>query len=156
MVWPECYAPDANGIGELVFTGLRNAAMPLIRYRMDDFGQLQETDAGWILQKIVGRVHDTVVIEGQSYPTHYIQDILDRCGDIQDFQILVDRNAKIKELRLVARQQDWVAISQALQESFPTVPLRRIKQEDLIFVGSRGKFRYLIRTTNENTDEIHQ
>lgn len=139
LVWPERFDPD-----ELVFTGLRNLAMPLIRYRMGDLGRLEERSNGWWLTELTGRVHDQVAINGQSYPTHYIQDIFDRCGSISDFQIPV-RNNEALEFRLVAEAAGWEGIQAAVRENFPGVPLRRIRPEELVFTGARGKFSYLLR-----------
>ena len=83
-------------------------------------------------------------IDGTIYPTHYIQDILDRCGNISDFQIPV-KQGRAMELRLVAAPENWGEISARVRENFPSLPLRRIEAKDLVFVGVRGKFSYLLR-----------
>lgn len=148
LVWPE--AADAldgagtDGIKELVFTNLRNPAMPLIRYRMGDMGRLEEREDGWWITEITGRTHDSVDIDGTQYPTHYIQDILDRCGEIADFQIVV-RDGKAVELRLVTPEADWKNVHAKVHAQFPSLPVRRIRADELVFVGVRGKFSYLLR-----------
>ena len=147
MVWPEVVEPDETGVGELVFTALRNAAMPLIRYRMGDLGRLTEQADGWRFTQLMGRVHDAVVVDGTRYPTHFMQDILDRCGDIQDFQIAV-KDGQAVELRLVTAPDQWENIASAVRGNFPTLPLRRITPDELVFVGRRGKFRYIVEMTN--------
>jgi phenylacetate-CoA ligase len=139
LVWPEVAAD-----GELVFTGLRNEAMPLIRYRMGDMGVLQEREDGWWVTELTGRVHDAVEIGGVAYPTHYVQDILDRCGPVSDFQIAM-RAGTAAELRLVVPVGDWNFVEGAVREQFPSLPVRRIEPEELVFVGVRGKFSYLVR-----------
>lgn len=144
LVWPEMLPAGDGRSGELVFTALRNGAMPLIRYRMGDCGTLRERDDGWWITELAGRTHDAVDIDGTSYPTHYMQDILDRCGNISDFQIVV-RDGKAVEFRLVADPAQWEAIAAAVRAHFPTVPVRRIDAADLVFVGVRGKFSYLLR-----------
>lgn len=148
LVWPETVdAPDsagADGAGELVFTNLRNPAMPLIRYRMGDLGRLEERADGWWITEITGRTHDSVDIDGTQYPTHYIQDILDRCGEIADFQIPV-RDGKAVELRLVTPEAEWENVRARVHVQFPSLPLRRIGADELVFVGVRGKFSYLLR-----------
>lgn len=146
LVWPEQaeVGEAADGEGELVFTNLRNASMPLIRYRMGDMGRLVERESGWWITKLTGRTHDGVEIDGTIYPTHYIQDILDRCGNISDFQIPV-KQGRAMELRLVAAPENWGEISARVRENFPSLPLRRIEAKDLVFVGVRGKFSYLLR-----------
>ncbi|MDR1242091.1 MAG: phenylacetate--CoA ligase family protein [Deltaproteobacteria bacterium] len=153
LVWPEMRPPelsssdgyaDMAGIGELVFSNLRNRVMPLIRYCMGDLGKLVTGDDGWRITEITGRTHDVAEIDGVEYPTHYIQDILDRCGYIEDFQILV-RGGKAVEFRLVASREDWEGIARAVRANFPSVPLRRIGADELVFVGARGKFSYILR-----------
>ena len=86
---------------------------------------------------------NSVSIDGVSYPTHYIQDILDRCGPISDFQIL-ERNNTAAELRLVVSPESWEEVSAMVRNYFPNTPLVRIDPEDLVFVGIRGKFSYLL------------
>ena len=93
------------------------------------------------------RAHDAVVVDGTTYPTHFIQDILDRCGDIRDFQIAA-RKGQAVELRLVTAPDQWESIASAVRGNFPTLPLRRIEPEGLVFVGRRGKFRYLVEMAN--------
>ena len=95
---------------------------------------------------LVGREHDTDIIDGTSYPIHYVQDILDRCWPISDFQIVV-KDAIVQELRIVASEDHREQVTMAVHEFFPSLALRRIDAEDLVFVGVRGKFSYLIRET---------
>lgn len=145
IVWPEVADTQSDGIGELVFSSLRNTAMPLIRYRMGDLGTLVEAEDGWRITSLFGRVHDSVNIDGEKYPTHYIQDILERCGPITDFQIAVSASGEAVEFRLVVDDGAWDRVSSAVLANFPSVSLRRIYSEELVFVGSRGKFRYLVQ-----------
>lgn len=146
LVWPEVLPrEEEKQAGELVFTALRNPCMPLIRYRMGDLGSLEERSDGWWITRIIGRVHDAVEIGGNIYPTHYVQDILDRCGDISDFQIAVSPEGKALELRLVTAPTAWDAVSAEVMRVFPDLPIRRIEANQLVFVGIRGKFSYLVR-----------
>jgi phenylacetate-CoA ligase len=151
MVWPELYPGEEEGVGEFVYTNLRNLAMPLIRYRMGDLGRLEERSDGWWITEIIGRTHDAVEIDGTTYPTHYIQDIFDRCGPIDDFQILV-KEGKAKEFRLVVDSNSWEAVSFEVKKYFPTVEIKFIKLEDIVFVGIRGKFTYLLREESLSTN----
>ncbi|MBL9125128.1 MAG: phenylacetate--CoA ligase family protein, partial [Planctomycetaceae bacterium] len=86
IVWPETRSHE-SGQHELVFTALRNDAMPLVRYRTGDLGELWTTASGFSIRNIAGRVHDLVRIAGRHYPTHYLQDLLDRIGGIDEFQV---------------------------------------------------------------------
>lgn len=76
----------------------------------------------------------------------YIQDILDRYGDISNFQIPV-RDGRALEFRLVTDPAHWGSIAAAVRTHFLTVPVRRIDVDvaDLVFVGVRGKLSYLLR-----------
>lgn len=144
LVWPEVVATDEAKGSELVFTNLRNNVMPLIRYRMGDLGSLEERANGWWIIDLTGRVHDAVTIDAATYPTHYIQDVLDRCGPISDFQIMIKGDAA-RELRLVTAPEHWDQVQAAVRENFPSLTLRRIDAEQLVFIGIRGKFSYLVR-----------
>jgi phenylacetate-CoA ligase len=108
LVWPEIAARE--GRSELVFTALRNDAMPLVRYRTGDLGELETADDGFYLRRIVGRVHDLVRIGEHRYPTHYVQDVLDRIGGVDEFQIV--QSPTLSLLRLVvpeATQRELIA-----------------------------------------------
>lgn len=141
LVWPE-----ATDEGELVFTALRNPCMPLVRYRMGDLGELCERTDGWWITRLTGRTHDVVRIDDTTYPTHFIQDIFDRCGDITDFQIAVDAEGRAVEFRLVTPPDAWEATAAAVKAQFPSVPVCHIEVTELVFTGIRGKFSYLVRT----------
>jgi phenylacetate-CoA ligase len=53
LVWPEVAPPERTGEkSELVFTSLRNSAMPLIRYRRGDRGELGEDAEGSLITEI--------------------------------------------------------------------------------------------------------
>ena len=147
LVWPELLPYREKGIGELVFTALRNPCMPLIRYRMGDLGTLEERQDGWWITQLTGRTHDVVKINGKNYPTHFIQDIFDRCGNITDFQVAVTPEGEALEFRLVTPPESWDSISLAVRREFPSVPARRIDAKELVFIGIRGKFSYLVRIT---------
>ncbi|HHL39841.1 MAG TPA: hypothetical protein ENJ37_04995 [Deltaproteobacteria bacterium] len=155
MVWPETApveggrpgkdAPGEEPGEEIVLTGLTNDAMPLVRYRTGDLGILEERGDGFYLDSIAGRVHDRVRIGAKSYPTHYIQDVLDRLGRIHDFQIeLCDGGAPL--LRLVVPDE---AARPAIEERIRKWWGRAVEIEFCDFaglrrVGWRGKFRYVV------------
>jgi len=145
--WPECLpVEDAHdGKHELVFTGFRNRLMPLVRYGTGDLARVQERPDGFFLVDVVGRIHDMVPINGVSYPTHYIQDVLDRVGGIQEFQI--DLRTSPPVLRLVheaganpdeirERVDGW------WQGGFQ---VRFVGPQDLVRVGHMAKFRHVVQ-----------
>ncbi|KVC82125.1 CoF synthetase [Burkholderia ubonensis] len=144
--WPESRATgEAESSYELVFTGFRNRLMPLVRYRTGDMARVQETEQGFFLTDVVGRIHDVVPINGVAHPTHHIQDMLDhRVGGIQEFQI--DLRTTPPTLRIVlepwanADETTW-KLRQYWQDAFT---ISYVGHDDFIRVGSRAKFRHVV------------
>ena len=133
------------GQGELVFTGLRNQLMPLIRYRSGDLGQIQTTTQGIFLSKVIGRIHDMVPINGVPHATHHIQDVLDhRVGGIEEFQI--DIRTQPPVLRIVVDHHGHAEqIAQKIQGYWPNAfDLQFVSQADLVRVGRHAKFRHVV------------
>ncbi len=135
---------------ELVFTGFRNQLMPLIRYRMGDMGELQETQSGLHIVRLLGRIHDIVTLGGRQYPTHYIQDVLDRIGGVQEFQIDL-RQAAPRLLIVPESSAQLNQISLRLDKAhwFKGMELCFIGHKDLIRVGHQAKFRHLVLYSND-------
>lgn len=135
---------DDLDIGEIVLTSLLNPAMPLIRYRTGDLGKSYVTDDGIFLEDVFGRTHDLVQLQGRSYPTHYIQDILDRLGHVDDFQIQL-RNEKVPLLKIIPNceanvERLSILIHEEWGDAFEVVftDYAGIQRS-----GWRGKFSYL-------------
>lgn len=142
--WMETESRDSPA--EIVFTGFRNRLMPLIRYRTGDMGGLQETQSGLRIVRLLGRIHDIVALRGnKQYPTHYIQDILDRIGGIQEFQI--DLRQTPPRLLIVAEPS---AQPHEISSRLDKAPWREgmevffVGHKDLIRVGHRAKFRHVV------------
>ncbi len=156
IAWPEQLEHE-EGPHELVFTGLRNDAMPLVRYRTGDLGDLEATDEGFCLKNIVGRVHDIVRIGDHRYPTHYLQDLLDRIGGIDEFQ--VEQRAHSSLLRLVVPDLGHrPTVSRRIEQWWgDAVELEFTDFGGLARGGWRSKFRYLVdapREANESKLEV--
>jgi phenylacetate-CoA ligase len=145
MVWPETVV-TADGSSEIVFTGLTNHAMPLIRYRTGDLGVVDETPDGLILTGLQGRIHDVVTLNGRPYPTHFVQDLLDRLGGIAEFQ-LVERSGDRTLLRLVPEPGESHDRLRAAIRSWwgDSVEIRFVEWHELERIGNRGKFSHLVR-----------
>jgi phenylacetate-CoA ligase len=148
MVWPEVDATE-DGPPELIFTGLMNSAMPLIRYRTGDQGELQKDRDGFLLRNLRGRVHELVRIGSRTYPTHYFQDLLDKIGGITEFQIL-DTNDGRPLLKIVpdefesgetlsARVAEWLGNN---------VDVMLVDVDSLNRVGRNSKFCHVVHESS--------
>ncbi len=140
MVWPE----TGDG-GQLLVSSLTNPAMPLLRYATGDLATLEEDDDGFFLTNIQGRVHDIVTIAGVPHPTHYLQDLLDRLGGIDEFQV-AERDKAVPLLRLAVPDRDRRPGLEARLHGWwgNAVEIAFVDLADLRRVGDRGKFRYKV------------
>ena len=144
--WPEAAPMEgAEGDQELIFTGFRNRLMPLLRYRTGDLARVEERPDGFFLEDLVGRTHDTVPINGVPHGSQYVQDLLDRVGGIQEFQIDLGfsppllrlvTEAGVNEQEVLERLKGW------WEEAFE---VRFVGHEDLVRVGRRSKFRHVVQ-----------
>jgi phenylacetate-CoA ligase len=153
LVWPEIAAVgevanlsshESGEAGEIVVTATKNYIMPLIRYRTGDLAMLSETSRGFVLDQIVGRIHDVVEVAGRRFPTHYIQDVLNRIGGIKEFQIEL-RNGRAV-LRVVP--EDGASLDEIRGHVGRywqgAMLVEFIAPSELRLIGSRRKFRRLV------------
>jgi phenylacetate-CoA ligase len=159
MVWPEIAALDGRGdlsaserggAGELVVTATRNRMMPLIRYRTGDMAVLSETDRGFVLDQLLGRIHDVIDIGGRRVPTHYVQDVLGRVGGIKEFQIELRDQGPV--LRLVAEDGANVDDVRGRIERFwnESLKVEFIAASELRLLGWRRKFHHVVEAPNSD------
>jgi phenylacetate-CoA ligase len=136
-----------NGLEELVGTGLTNFAMPLIRYRSGDIGQIENRNGKKNITHLQGRVHDLIEIKGQPYPTHYLQDVLDRVGGVSEFQIVIRTSGKRILNVVLEKIENKDAVVARVKELFgeEEIPVKFVKLEDLVRIGWRDKFRYIVK-----------
>ncbi len=143
IVWPES-APSELG-DELVLTGLLNPAMPLIRYRTGDLAQLAEEAGGFVLRDLRGRVHDVVRLAGKRTPTHYLQDVLDRLGGIDEFQCQERADGRLLLRLAVSDDSRQSEILSACAEWWQHhVEVEFVELAQLQRSGEHGKFRHLV------------
>lgn len=148
VAWPEVAAHE-GGTPELVFTSLMNSAMPLVRYRTGDLAELHHDERGYYLSSIVGRVHDLVQIGASHYPTHYVQDLLDRLGGIEEFQISREPSGNVLLRLVVPDIERRAGIAERIQGWWPSsVRVEFVTFDQLVRTGWRGKFRYLVPATD--------
>jgi phenylacetate-CoA ligase len=143
--WPE-HKESIDGY-ELVFTGFRNRLMPLIRYTTGDMARVSQGVDGFLLNNLIGRVHDVVPINGVEHFTHHIMDVLDhRVGGIQEFQI--DCRSSKPILRIVkAPSANEDQIRRKIQNYWPKAfVIEFVSFADLVKVGLRTKFRHVVST----------
>jgi phenylacetate-CoA ligase len=118
--------------------------MPLIRYRTGDMAVVSQTDRGFILNKLVGRIHDVVEIGGRRLPTHYIQDVLNRIGGIKEFQIeLRDRGPVLRLVPEDGANVDDIR-DRILRYWNDELDVEFIAGPELRLLGWRRKFRHLV------------
>lgn len=139
--------------GEIIATNLTNSLMPLLRYRTGDLADVEEQRDGRCITNIVGRVHDIITIGQNTYPTHYLQDLLDRLGGIEDFQCVQPAAGGPLRINLVVPDEGR---HQALRDRVRQwwgehVELHFVARSELVRVGHRGKYRYLV---TEATDSL--
>lgn len=141
--WPEHRKIDDGH--ELVFTGFRNALMPLIRYATGDRARVDDGENGFVLTDVIGRIHDVVPINGVVHLTHHIMDILDhRVRGIREFQIDLRTSRPI--LRLVPEPlADAEEIRRRVEHHWPNAfAIEFVTLTDLVKVGVRSKFRHVV------------
>jgi phenylacetate-CoA ligase len=146
IAFPESVAGD-QGEHELVLTGLRNQAMPLIRYRTGDIGRVTSNQGRTCISKITGRIHDIVEIEGRTYPTHFIKDILERIGGIDEFQI-VQRECQPELTLKVVPNEGFCRerVETCVRDLFGnSLRLETSGFDELLRQGWRDKFRYMVK-----------
>ncbi len=153
VAWPEIAAFDGcddlttneqGEAGELVITATKNQMMPLIRYRTGDMAVISETTRGFILNKLVGRIHDVIEIGGRRVPTHYVQDVLNRIGNIKEFQI--ELRDRVPVLRIVPEDgANLDDIRERIKRHWADeLKVQFIAGSELRLLGWRRKFHHVI------------
>ncbi len=145
MVLPEM-VQLGNGLCELIFTGLHNRAMPLIRYRSGDIGNLTVENNRVHIADLRGRIHDLMEFERVHLPSHYLLDVFNHRGDVDDFQIVV-RSGQKPELRIVKKTD---TPSEKIKSELANilsnqVEIKFVRSDQFILSGWRDKFRYIVR-----------
>jgi phenylacetate-CoA ligase len=149
VAWPEAVEHE-SGSTELVFTALRNEAMPLVRYQTGDLARLTEDADGWHVSELQGRVHDLVYIGESAYPTHYMQDVFDRLGGIDEFQFQQRDQGRLTVRMVVPDASRHAVITSQLSQWWgDAVTVEFCDFDGLRRTGWRGKFRHLVDEKTE-------
>jgi len=149
--------PSANGhdpsYKELVLTNLRNDAMPLIKYSTGDLVRINESQNAACLthiDAIQGRIHDMVKIGDGVFPTHYIQDLLDRLGCVSEFQVQVRQHDRPSLHLVVGDQKKHAMIRKKVQQWWnDDIQVEFVSMPDMERRGQQNKFSYLISDSAE-------
>lgn len=153
-----------DGLGELVVTDLYNYAMPLIRYRLGDLGQLssESCECGKpypVLERIVGRAYDTLVgLSGKKYHPESVLYVFEdlrntgttlppfqavQCQDGEvEFRFETDE-ARLEQISAIIAQRILDAFHGDLRPSFNVVA--KLERE------TSGKLRVVKRATGDAT-----
>jgi phenylacetate-CoA ligase len=119
--------------------------MPMIRYRTGDMATVSQTAKAFVLNNVVGRIHDLVPINGIDHATHHVQDMLDhRVGGVQEFQI--DLRTSPPTLRIVpeasaSTDEILAKIKGFWQDGFD---VQFVGHDELVRVGHQAKFRHVV------------
>ncbi len=107
----ESVAPGERG--ELVLTSLTKEAMPLIRYRTGDITIIREDECQCgrthtILEKVVGRADDMLIVRGINVFPSQIERVLMDISEVGDqFQVVIDRKRhKLDEMHIKVELTD--------------------------------------------------
>ncbi|MCL7415587.1 MAG: phenylacetate--CoA ligase [ANME-2 cluster archaeon] len=107
----ESVAPGERG--ELVLTSLTKEAMPLIRYRTGDITMVRDDECPCgrthtILEKVVGRSDDMLIVRGINVFPSQIESVLMAIPEVGDqFQVVIDRKRhKLDEMHIKVELTD--------------------------------------------------
>lgn len=134
-----------NGLEELIATTLTNTAMPLIRYKTGDIGEVKKIEGKEHIVNLHGRVHDIVTLHGKSYPTAYLQDVLDKVGGVDEFQIVKKKNNSIVLNIVLSNDKVKLDVTKKLHSLFKKeINIQFIEFSELRRIGWRDKFLHVI------------
>jgi len=156
VIKKDCSAAEHEGeMGELVGTSLDNFAMPLIRYRTDDWAVtgpdhcscgrsyklLRETYGRWHQEMLVGKLDNLISVTALNVHN----DVFDKVQQLQFYQ----REKGKVELRIRRKpgysERDSGRIIAALNEKMGDTMEVSLNYTDEISLMPRGKFRFVVR-----------
>lgn len=151
-----CCLPNGSD-GEIVVTDLTNFAMPLIRYKLKDFGQISTSACKCgrglpVLEKVYGRAYDIIVnSEGKKFHGEFFlyifEDIKKELGIIVDGLQITQVETNKLEIKMVTSNDNLNKISSmivnVLHEKFDSNVIVVFKLVDQIERESSGKLRVI-------------
>ena len=105
--------------GEVVFTTLNRQAMPLIRYKTGDRARFltQPCKCGTFLrrmEKVLGRMENSVCIQGHEIHLRALDEILLRFDSILDYTLRVEENDTLHVKLMLANKERSVALKEEM------------------------------------------
>ena len=92
--------PDENGLAPVLVTTLRNQAMPLLRYRIEDLARFPldwtPDQAVTSLSEIVGRTCDYILLPGNKKVSGGMMDILFQDKDVNAYQVIQQTDTSVR------------------------------------------------------------
>ena len=92
--------PDENGVAPILVTTLRNEAMPLLRYRIEDLACFSSTwspeQSVTSLTAIIGRTCDYILLPGDKKISGGMMDILFQDKEVQAYQVIQSADASVR------------------------------------------------------------
>lgn len=151
----------SNQAGEIIVTNLHSRAMPIIRYRTGDVGELASDPCSCgrglpLLKKVEGRQTDFIMTrDGRVIHALAVIYVLRECPQVEKFQVVQDSMDKLTvtivprmELQSTVREQ----IIHDLQKVLGTTTEISLVTASEILTTASGKFRYVIsKCLNQGT-----
>jgi phenylacetate-CoA ligase len=155
--------PGHDGLGEIVVTNLFAKAMPLIRYRTGDIGEMAKGSCPCgrglpMLKRVEGRQTDFIVTSDKRV-IHALAVIyiLRDCPQIAKFQVIQETVTDLT-VRIVPRCKISPEVQEKIVKDLQKA-LGRAMQIDLVVVGDipvapSGKFRYVISNVTQPSETL--
>ena len=144
---------DADVNGEIVVTNLYSRAMPIIRYRTGDVGELESESCPCgrglpLLKKVEGRQTDFIVTpDGRTVHALAVIYVLRECSEIEEFQV-VQKSIDKLTATVVPRTELQASIREKIVRDLQRVLGDGMKVElvtsSSIPTAPSGKFRYVV------------
>jgi len=138
-----------NKAGRCLITDLRIRSFPLIRYRLDDWIEMDVEEGAPRIKKIVGRCDDWFVLaNGEKKPFHPVYEIMEKENAVRRFRFVQKAVTEIDVQLVTAEEYDRAALERrllaALNSEFKHSMRFRFNYFDKLPADSGGKMRMVV------------